>query len=116
MSDLCQKEKLSVLTHKTWYCFICSRPPKYFFIKSEMHGRVVDVDRGARDAGTKVCMWKRRDEDNENQLFWEDKYGNIRSKLNDMVLDTTGEKRWSLLLGVDWWFLVMVLLEVLISI
>ncbi len=56
-----------------------------------MHGRVVDVDRGGTDAGTKVCMWKQKEEENENQLFWEDKYGNIRSKLNDMVLDTTGE-------------------------
>ncbi len=56
-----------------------------------MHGKVVDVEKGSRNAGAKVCMWKKREQDNDNQIFWEDKYGNIRSKLNNMVLDTTGK-------------------------
>ena len=55
-----------------------------------MHGRVMDVKEGSMDPGTKVLMWKRKDSDNDNQLFWEDKYGYIHSKLNGFVFDSAG--------------------------
>lgn len=49
------------------------------------------------DPGTKVLMWKKKDNDNDNQLFYEDKYGYIHSKLNGFVFDSAGKMVESLM-------------------
>jgi len=75
-------------------CFIInSAPTKYFFIKSAMNGKVLDIEGENKKRGAKVVMWPQKDKSNaDNQLWFEDRYGNIRSKLNDqLVLDSTGE-------------------------
>jgi len=58
-----------------------------FFIKSQMNGKVMDVEEASTDAGTKVIMYDQNSDAPDNQLFYEDKYGMIHSKLNDFVLD-----------------------------
>jgi hypothetical protein len=65
-------------------------PPKDCYIVSKMHGKVIDVSKGCRDAGTKIVMWNKKDpEDNDNQIWYEDKYGYIHSKLNGFVFDSS---------------------------
>jgi hypothetical protein len=55
-----------------------------------MNGKVIDVDKGKMDPGTKLCMWNRKDMDNDNQLWYEDKYGYIHAKINGYVFDNSG--------------------------
>ena len=44
-------------------------------------------------------MYERDEEEvKDNQLWWEDKYGNIRSKLNDYVMD---DSRMYILQSID---------------
>lgn len=70
--------------------FTCDYTPKiYFFIKSKMHGKVIDIEACNPDPGTNVLMWAQKDEDNDNQLWYEDRHGYIRSKLNDLILDSS---------------------------
>jgi len=58
-----------------------------FYIKSQMHGKVMDVEGGSTNPGTKVIMYDQNSDAPDNQLFYEDKYGAIHSKLNDFALD-----------------------------
>jgi len=54
-----------------------------------MNGKVMDIEGGKTQCGAKVIMWDQSGAD--NQLWFEDRYGNIRSKLNDqLVLDGCG--------------------------
>lgn len=61
---------------------------KYFFIRSELNGLVLDIQKGDDSPGTKVVMWEEGD-GHDNQLWYEDRFGIIRSKLNDFVLDAS---------------------------
>jgi len=63
-------------------------PARYFFIKSHLNGLVLDVAGGNRAPGTKVIMYRQKGGHPDNQLWFEDRFGNIRSKVNDdLVLD-----------------------------
>jgi len=66
---------------------------RYFFIKSAMNGKVLDIEGNSKQSGAKVIMWGQKDKkDADNQLWFEDRYGNIRSKLNpQLVLDGCGQ-------------------------
>lgn len=67
------------------------RPARYFFIKSVASGHVLDVERGSREPGTKVITYHQKGGNPDNQLWFEDRFGNIRSKLDDdLVLDASG--------------------------
>lgn len=55
-----------------------------FFITSKMHGKVVDIVKGNKDAGAKICMWDKHTPVNKNQLWYVDGQGCIKSALNDM--------------------------------
>lgn len=70
-----------------------SSKTRYFFIKSEMHGKVLDIAGASKELGAKVVMYDQKDaSDADNQLWFEDRYGNIRSKLNDrLILDANGK-------------------------
>lgn len=59
-------------------------------IKSEMNGKVLDIEGGSDAPGTDVIMWHPKDELSDNQLWYEDRKGNIRSKLHDFCLDSSG--------------------------
>ena len=88
---------LPIALYKLFYLFtyiLCnSGSSKYFFIKSAMHGKVLDIEGGNPQAGAKVVMFDQKDRhDADNQLWFEDRYGNIRSKLNEhLILDASGE-------------------------
>ena len=58
-----------------------------------MNGKVLDIEGAKKQAGTKVVMYdQKQPKDADNQLWFEDHYGNIRSKLNDrLVLDASGQ-------------------------
>jgi len=73
--------------------FCNSAGPKYFFIKSAMHGKVLDIEGGNKQRGAKVVMYDQKAaSDADNQLWFEDRYGNIRSKLNErLILDGSGK-------------------------
>lgn len=67
------------------------RSPEYFYITSHLNGMCLDVDDADPTEGTRVAMWPKYDEPRDNQLWYEDRYGYLRSKLNDMVIDTKGQ-------------------------
>jgi len=59
---------------------------KYFYIRSCLNGKVLDIKGSSSDPGTEVCMWDEHGGD--NQLWYRDpEKGVIRSKLNDMCLE-----------------------------
>lgn len=59
--------------------------PQYFMLRGEKSGRVIDIEASNRAAGAKVCIWDAKGAD--NQLFYEDRNGFVRAKLNDFVFD-----------------------------
>lgn len=66
-------------------------PAHFFFIKSHLNGKVLDVERGSKSPGTKVIMYQQKGGHPDNQLWFQDRFGNIRSKLDDdLVLDAQG--------------------------
>jgi len=62
------------------------QPARYAFIKNEESGKVFDVRGGDASPGTKVVMYEFNGQ--ENQVWYEDRWGCIHSKLNDFVIDT----------------------------
>ena len=72
--------------------FIYTRPPVDFYIRSFIKGkRCLDVREADTEPGAKVILndcgsiWE------DHQTWYEDKYGYIHSRLNDMVMDTIGK-------------------------
>lgn len=66
------------------------RTAVYCYIRSELNCKVMDVKGGDSCPDTKVIMYERKDGQEDNQLWWEDRYGVIRSKLTGFALDTSG--------------------------
>jgi len=67
-----------------------AEPPKYFHICSATCDKVLDISGGSSSPGAPVILWPKKGS-GDNQLWFEDTFGNIRSKLNDkLVLDTSG--------------------------
>jgi hypothetical protein len=65
-------------------------PVKYFFIKSALNDKVLSIEGASKSHGAKVVMHQQGDHSADNQLWFEDFYGNIRSKLNQkLVLDAS---------------------------
>ena len=81
------------------FLFLFFRQPEYFFIKSALHGKVMDIWENNPDEGAKVTMFPKKDTEDDNQMWYEDRYGYIRSRLNDMVLDGSGTDKKSELIG-----------------
>jgi hypothetical protein len=66
------------------------QPAQFFFIKSQLNGKVLDIERGSKSPGTRVIMYQQKGGHPDNQLWFEDRFGNIRSKLDDdLVLDAS---------------------------
>ncbi|ELT94404.1 hypothetical protein CAPTEDRAFT_173258 [Capitella teleta] len=66
------------------------QPTQYFYIKSKMHGKVLDINEGNPAPGAELIVWDKNEGATDNQLWYEDRHGYIRSKLNGLVIDTTG--------------------------
>lgn len=60
-----------------------------FYITSKMHGKVIDIAKGSKDAGAKICMWDKHSPPTKNQLWYIDAQGCIRSALNDMQFSSS---------------------------
>jgi len=59
---------------------------KFFYMRSQLSDKVLDIRGSSSDPGTEVCLWDEHGGD--NQLWYVDHIrGVIRSKLNDMVLE-----------------------------
>ena len=54
-------------------------------IVSDMNEKCLDVQGGNIEPGTKVIMWEKHGGD--NQQWYEDKYGVVRTKVDDLALD-----------------------------
>jgi len=62
-----------------------------FLIVSEMNGKVVDVKGGNAAAGTPVCMYHKGSPVGNNQLWYQDGSGHIKSVLNNMSFTNGGK-------------------------
>jgi len=68
------------------------RPARYFYIESKLSGKVLDIAGNQRGPGAKVILWQQKGGQADNQLWFEDRFGNLRSKLDeDNILDPSGE-------------------------
>jgi len=59
--------------------------PRYFMLKGEQSGRVIDIAEDNSAPGAKIGLYDIQKTD--NQLWYEDREGLIRAKLNDFVFD-----------------------------
>jgi len=63
---------------------------RYFHIRSGLSDKVMDISGNNKNPGGQVILWPKKGK-GDNQLWFEDTFGNIRSKLNDkLVLDGSG--------------------------
>ncbi|KAI8971822.1 ricin B lectin domain-containing protein [Mycotypha africana] len=60
-----------------------------FFIKSELNGRVLDVEGGATDDAARIIVYKQKSSDNQNQL-WRYENGYFINVKSAKVLDIKG--------------------------
>lgn len=58
----------------------------YFLITSMMNGKALDIEGGNASAGANVITWDHHG--NDNQQWYEDRFGFIRSKLNGYAIST----------------------------
>ena len=65
--------------------FIFYRPPRYCYIKNVATGKALDVANNDSSPGADVIMWDFNGGD--NQTWWEDANGALRSRLNDFAVD-----------------------------
>lgn len=63
--------------------------PRYFFIRSALNGKVLDIRGADSSPGTKVIMYDQNDGMSDNQMWYEDQHGIIRSKMNDFAIDAS---------------------------
>jgi len=52
---------------------------------SELNGKVIDVQHERKEPGAKLVMWDKHTPAKQNQLFYTDPQGFIRSALNDLT-------------------------------
>jgi len=65
---------------------------RLFYIRSKLSGKVLDVKGNSMDPGAEVVMWTKKDENADNQLWYEDHVtGTIRCKMNDLCLELQDE-------------------------
>jgi len=62
-----------------------------FYIVSEMHGKVVDIEGQNASPGARIIMYAKHHSPAKNQLWYQDEQGFIRSSLNDMVFSNQGQ-------------------------
>jgi len=62
---------------------------KYFYISSQMHGKVIDIKKHKAEPGSKAVMYEKLDEPSDSQLWYENKHGLLANKLTDFVLDSS---------------------------
>ena len=69
------------------------RPVQHFQIVSQLNDLCIDVYKpdANYDAAMHVVMHPKLSPPQSRQLWYEDQHGYIRSKLNNMVLDASGE-------------------------
>ena len=70
---------------------VCVRSPIYFYIKLRSEPKkVLDICRADPKPGSKVIVFDNKGDLSDNQLWYEDCNGIVRSKLNDYAMDATG--------------------------
>jgi len=63
---------------------------RYFYIVSDMHKKVLDIQQAVSTPGAKVIVWHMKSGgDCRNQWWYFDESGIIRSALNDFALSAT---------------------------
>ena len=79
--------------HTSTWCYSFFRDSPFFYIMSVLSPRVLDIEGGDSSEGTNVITYGKNDDQPDNQLWYEDGNGCIRSKLNDFCIDSRGELR-----------------------
>ena len=67
------------------------RPPIYFYIRSHMNDKVLDIKGEEAGEGGVVITYTQNEDESDNQLWYEGRHGFIRSKLNNYLFDSSGE-------------------------
>jgi hypothetical protein len=72
-------------------CIFAARPPLYFYIKRyDDITHVLDISGADTKPGTKVIVFPNKGDLANNQLWYEDETGVVRSKLNGFAIDASG--------------------------
>jgi len=69
--------------NQQWELEFC--PVRYFFIRSCACDKVLDVSGGSSSPGAKVILYQKKGGASDNQLWYEDCFGNVRSKINEKL-------------------------------
>ena len=84
---------------------------RHFYIVSDMHQKVLDIEGGSKSPGARVIVWpKKVSSDCQNQLWYFDENGIIRSALNDFALTSEGQPATncqSISIAVPQWLLCL---------
>ena len=63
--------------------------PRFFVIRSRLCNKVLDIEAGNTNPGANVIIYDYNG--GQNQLFYEDRSGVIRAKINNFAIDDSGE-------------------------
>ncbi|KAI7871430.1 ricin B lectin domain-containing protein [Spinellus fusiger] len=66
-------------------------PTGFFYIVSQFNGLVLDVEGASQKDGAKICVWKKKTQDADNQL-WEFRHSAFINRLSGKVLDVKDAK------------------------
>jgi len=67
------------------------QPASYFYIRSQMNGKVLDVKNCDEEPGAKVITFQQNDFPSDNQLWYLNRKGFISSRLNGLVWDSSDD-------------------------
>ena len=81
-----QRLKLFFCDNKIQPSQSISRQTEFFYIISQADNKAVDVKAGNPKAGSELIMYAKWPEPKDNQLWYQDTNGVIRSKMNDFAL------------------------------
>ncbi len=95
------RSKICLLGYKIRYesVIACRKAEFFYIISPDCDDKVMDVEDAETKVGSKVIVHDRNDEQTDNQLWYEDKEGYIRSKLNDFLLTEEGKTILTLILN-----------------
>lgn len=65
------------------------QPAQFFYIRSRLSDKVLDVRGADSSPGAEIITYDQGGGNADNQLWYEDRYGVIRSKMNDFAMDAS---------------------------
>ena len=84
-----KKHQYSFFVPLNDYKISINRMPRFFVIRSRLCNKVLDIEAGNTNPGANVIIYDYNG--GQNQLFYEDRSGVIRAKINNFAIDDSGE-------------------------